>query len=452
MNRCLCREDMERLHLLFNPVEGALFSSDGYSRRDLVDMAARILAAAANHHLTALCIATDNRAVIAAALLAALVGGPQLLLPHSFSRNALEELRGQTGFTAALAGGSAVDLTPGITMIDPVSAPPATFSMSVPIELHKPLLTIFTGGSTGRPRLWQKTGDNIFGEAMMLARHFAIGANERILATVPPLHIYGLLFSVVLPMVAGGMVVADTLSFPADIESAIRARGVTVLVAVPAHYRAMRHHPPRNCAPRLAFSSAGPLAAEDGRAFRDSTGTGVIEIYGSTETGGIAVRNRSRGQKGFVALPGVDWQIREGRLAVRSAWLSPGLTTDQDGFFHTADRVEPLDNGFMLRGRVDGVAKVGGKRVDLEEVRQHLLGYAGVEDCAVMALPETSGRGMRICALVQGQTIDTRSLQSGLGCTLEPAALPKTIVRVDRIPMRQNGKYDRQAILRLLLT
>jgi acyl-coenzyme A synthetase/AMP-(fatty) acid ligase len=96
------------------------------------------------------------------------------------------------------------------------------------------------------------------------------------------------------------------------------------------------------------------------------------------------------------------------------------------------------------------VTKVGGKRVDLEEIRLLIKNGAGVTDCVVMALPEAGGRENLIGVLIQGDNVDVERIRQNLLDSLEPYALPRRIKAVDQIPMKNNGKYDRLAIARFL--
>ncbi len=173
-------------------------------------------------------------------------------------------------------------------------------------------------------------------------------------------------------------------------------------------------------------------------------------MYGSTETGGIGFRNRSAGQAGFVPYPVIDCKLEGQRLLIRSPFLSPGLPLDQAGFFTAADRAEPCDpEGFLLLGRADSITKVAGKRVDLEEIRTFLRAQDSVTDCLVLSLPDAGGRAHRIVALVEGISANVETLRATLATRFEPYALPRTIKTVTRMPVRDNGKYDRSAILRL---
>ena len=155
--------------------------------------------------------------------------------------------------------------------------------------------------------------------------------------------------------------------------------GATVLVSVPIHYRAMGAGGIRRFSLRLALSSAAPLDGEDAAFFREQTGLAITEIYGSTETGGMATRTYGANHGSWEPFACIDWKILSDHLCVRSAFVSPDLPRDAEGFFMTADRVAKAgENRFTLRGRADHVVKVAGKRVDLEEIREKIRRIPGV--------------------------------------------------------------------------
>jgi acyl-coenzyme A synthetase/AMP-(fatty) acid ligase len=459
------------------------FIRSGATFGEVYAMAAglRTVLAAPEYQGASICLAVDDRAVMAAVLLAALhpgkrskaktpaleraalghpcpaaalhpsqPNGPILLLPFALSTPALARMQQLTGFTAAITD-TGRDLPEGTAIIRPQAGTAAELATSAPISPQAELLRIFTGGSTGTPQIWSKTGENLFGEGFALARHFAVTEQDCIVATIPPYHIYGLLFSVILPLVSGASVSMDSPSYPGEIADAIQGQRATLLAAIPPHYRALRGKKVAASSLRLAFSSAGMLDAEDNESFTQLNQVGIVEVYGSTETGGIATRNRSMGETSFTTFPTVAWTIKDERLCVRSSYLSPELPVADDGFFTTGDRVEQCGtNQFILKGRVDGVTKVGGKRVDLEEVRAIIKRVPQVSDCVVMALPEPGGREHRIVALIQGTEVDMDLLRKTLVTSLEFYALPRLLKTIDRIPLQENGKYDRDAITHLL--
>ena len=303
-----------------------------------------------------ICLASDDKPVCAAALLAALAGGPPLFLPYALSPQALSALQAAGGCIQALCTPE-LELPKGMQRL-PLPEELGEDENPLPaIPAQGPILHLFTGGSTGAPQLWSKTAANLFGEALFIASHHGITAEDRIAASILPYHIYGLLYSVLLPLVSGAAVLAESPSFPEEMVAAVRGRDISILISVPAHYRALAG---RSCAPsalRLAFSSAGMLDAADNQAFCQANQVGVVEVYGSTETGGIACRNRFLGEEDFTILPPIAWrQSPEERLMLRSPFLSPELALDQEGFFHAADRIAPKSgNSFSLLGRAEEI-------------------------------------------------------------------------------------------------
>ena len=121
------------------------------------------LFAQTDHQDKPVCLAADDKAVIAAALLASLAGGPPLLLPYALSAGSLTRMQKVTDFHLALTD-TERELPPGVQALGPqVPAQSAQsedirplVSPRTPVLPHAELLKIFTGGSTGTPRVWSK--------------------------------------------------------------------------------------------------------------------------------------------------------------------------------------------------------------------------------------------------------------------------------------------------------
>jgi acyl-coenzyme A synthetase/AMP-(fatty) acid ligase len=314
------------------------------------------------------------------------------------------------------------------------------------------LVKLFTGGSTGAAKIWSKSVSNIFAEAKFMASRYSINETDCILATITPYHIYGFLFSVVVPLVANAKVIAENPFFPAEIDHCVTKHSATILASVPAHYRALQGRRLSSTL-RLAFSSAGMLPEKDNIGFCSKNKAEIVEVYGSTETGGLATRNRAAKEQYFTALAAIEWLIREERLYVRSPFLSSDVPREKGDWFLSGDRVQfQGENAFSLHGRADAITKVAGERVDLDEIKDLLLLQKGVAECVVLPLKDTTGRGNRIAVLIRSdrENLDLVPIKIVLSVSLEPAAMPKIIRLTTQIPVRPNGKYDRDAIIQLL--
>jgi acyl-coenzyme A synthetase/AMP-(fatty) acid ligase len=393
------------------------------------------------------CLCAGDKSVVAAALLASLADGPALVIPYSFNVNVLSELQHLTGYRHAITD-AAGTVPEGVRKFEPPVVGGRQFSHEAWTARHPEdeWLRLFTGGSTGAPKMWTKTVRNLLSESLSIVENYRIDSQDRLVATVSPNHIYGLLYSILAPLLACAAVAPQTPSFPGEIESAIRESNATMLISVPAHYRALNGHPFGPVSLRLAFSSAGMLPVEDAMAFSNRTGVPIAEIYGSTETGGIAARVRAAGETDFKPYPAIDVRIEKECLKIRSDYLSPDLPIQQDGYFLAGDRVAATAGGrFELLGRSDGIVKVAGRRVDLDVVRQVLKKLPQVLDAFAISLPVDNGRENQIVAVVEGRAA-AADLHRMLSGALEPYARPRSIKMVDKIPMTSAGKIDRKAI------
>jgi acyl-coenzyme A synthetase/AMP-(fatty) acid ligase len=426
------------------------FTYSGHTYGEIYELAAglkKILAGRAAEKTVCLC--TENKTVIAAAILASLAGGGKLVLPYSFSSHALVEMYEAVGFDAAIT--DRPEDMPGVELLPPRPGNPADLNPGRMRDPDAPFLKLFTGGSTGKPRVWSKSPRNLLSEALYLRDKFAITTRDIFLATVPPYHIYGLLFSVLTPFLAQARVLPEIYTFPQEIISTINRHKATVLVSVPIHYRSLKVDNLAAPSLKIAFSSSGVLNRSDATHFLKKTGLGINEIYGSTETGGIASRSISENTESWKPADIVSWKLSGKRLAVRSAFVSQEMERDEEGFCVTGDEVLPDKNGrFLFLGRADGIVKVAGKRVDLLEVQNKILTLPTVRDAVVIALPAEKGRESVIAALVACELTELQ-LRKLILEKMEPYAMPRRIRIVPAIGRSATGKIDFKRIEQIFL-
>jgi acyl-CoA synthetase (AMP-forming)/AMP-acid ligase II len=186
-----------------------------------------------------------------------------------------------------------------------------------------PALVVFTSGTTGAPVPIPKRLSQLTSELDALEAQFGAALGDAaVVSTVSHQHIYGLLFRVLWPLAAGRPVHAARHEYPETLAPALAARPA-LLLASPAHLKRLPDHLDwRGAAANLraVFSSGGMLEAEAARHAGALLGRTPIEVYGSSETGGIAWRRRNdSADEGWTPLPGVAWQSgADGLLAVRS--------------------------------------------------------------------------------------------------------------------------------------
>jgi acyl-coenzyme A synthetase/AMP-(fatty) acid ligase len=428
------------------------FIFSGYSYGEIFELAAGLKKTLSRRgEEKTLCLCTENKAVIAACILASLAGSCQLIFPYAFSAHALAEMYDAVGFNAAIAD-HPEEMPAGVKIITPLAGEISDIDPEEIRDPDEPFLQLFTGGSTGKPKVWSKSPRNLFAEAFYWKEKFDLSAKDLFVSTVPTYHIYGLFFSVILPFVAQAKVLSDIYTFPQEIISTTNKHKATVLVSVPIHYRSLKVDNLSAPSLKVAFSSSGVLNRSDAIHFQNKTGLGITEIYGSTETGGIAARSISEHTESWKPIDVVSWKISGKRLSIKSPFISAEMEKDSEGFCVTGDEVQPdKGNRFILLGRADGIVKVAGKRVDLLDVQNKILTLPTVIDALVVALPAEKGRESVIAAVVACK-LNKIQLKKMMLEKLEPYAMPRRIKIVSSIARAATGKIDRGKIEQIFLT
>lgn len=229
----------------------------------------------------------------------------------------------------------------------------------------------FTSGTTGEPVGALKTAANIDCEVAVLARLFGAYGPRRVIATVPLIHLYGYLCGVMLPKVLDTTLVLKEEYLPYDLFD-LHEGEPTLCVTNPVFVKSMlrlKKHP--MLANMVFLSSTGLLLPEECQAFEEKFECRLFQLFGSTETGGIAYKQG--GGTLWHPLKGVAAQSYEGVLGVVSDYCSPTLLAPEPGPvaqpFMTTDLIEPAEEeGFRLMGRKSEIIKITGKRLSIVEL------------------------------------------------------------------------------------
>ena len=309
------------------------------------------------------------------------------------------------------------------------------------------LLTVFTSGTTQAISAWPKTESQIFEEVDTLVSTFSVEPGSRVVATVGPGHIYGLLFSVLVPLQSGGSFLRDTPFHAEAVANRVHRFEAQTLVTVPAHIRPLAVVDAASLRTLSSvYCSTAPLSSSVARSFVHRHDVPLFEVLGSTETGGIAYRDR-RSSDRFRPFAPVRIEANEnGRLVVESPFVDPHAPRP----FVTADLVQ-LDGegGFHHRGRVDGIVKIGGRRESIPAMEDWLMQLDGVQDVAVVAVSSEHGRGQRLYAAIVADGWDGPSVREKMATRFESSCIPRRFVFVDVLPREDNGKLQRVRMMRL---
>lgn len=329
------------------------------------------------------------------------------------------------------------------------------FRVTPEINAEETRIFLFTSGSTGKPkavpqRMKEFEEDNAF----IISKWGKEITSRKMVTTVSQHHIYGFLFGISLPFTLGTPFRRNRVEFPEEFEK--MADETYILIATPAFLkRTVEVEEKLNMKNIWIFTSGGAvseeLAVQCGKLFNFYP----LEVYGSTETSGIAYRQQNK--DGLLWTPFDNaklWLGDDGCLRIISPYIK-----DPAGFA-TADLVEFQPDGrFLLKGRSDSIVKIEEKRISMTEVEGRLMETGLVNDCKVVALTNNVRQYLAAAVVLnekgKEQFKDTekfminRYFHDFLMNYFENVVIPKKWRFMDKLPTDVQGKKHKLEIMAL---
>jgi acyl-coenzyme A synthetase/AMP-(fatty) acid ligase len=304
----------------------------------------------------------------------------------------------------------------------------------------------YTSGSTGRPQAVTKTLANLEAEIMVLEELWGCkGVGGTYFSTVPHSHLYGFLFSLLWPVCTGKKINRKTCATWEEIISVCMVDDY--IISSPAHLgRFPVLQQPMQLQPKMVFSSGGLLSYRAAMSSEHFFGVIPIEVYGSTETGGIAYRRQQVDNQLWTKFRGIKISATKNNLLVVKSTYITG-----DSAYITQDLVIIVTSDqFKLLGRADRVEKIEGKRISLPEIEIKLKSLEYITDAVVFPLPRLNrdqlGAAIVLSTLGQtqlkviGKLNLVREIKANLLQFFELVVLPQKWSIVTEIPLNAQGK------------
>lgn len=337
-------------------------------------------------------------------------------------------------------------------------------------------LIIYTSGTTGPPKGVPLRRQAIAADLDALAEAWQWTPDDTLVHGLPLFHVHGLVLGLLGSLRIGNRFVHTGKPTPAGYAEACSRAGGTLYFGVPTVWSRVAADTAAAEAlrpARLLVSGSAPLPVPVFDNLVRLTGHAPVERYGTTESL-ITLSTRAAGERrpGWVGLPlsGVETRLVDdagapvphdgesiGQLQVRGPTVFDGYLNrldataevfDTDGWYRTGD-VAVVDSGGMHRivGResVD-LIKSGGYRVGAGEIETALLGHPGVQEAAVVGLPDED-LGQRIVAFVVGDA-DPDELIDHVAQQLSIHKRPREVHVVDGLPRNAMGKVLKQKLAR----
>ena len=376
---------------------------------------------------------------------AAAVDGRVSLLPSTRNADTIRQLRSLAPDTFCLCDAENDVALPQMRFVARPAQAPRCIGMPQ-LDAARVVALVFTSGSTGAPvphaKRWGALVRGAAAEAELLG--LRDGARHSLVGTVPPQHMFGFESTVLLAL-HGGVAASHAVPFyPADIVTALRqVPAPRTLVTSPVHLRALLESglalPPLH----RVLSATAPLALDLARLAEDRLHAPLLEIYGSTETGQVALRRPAR-ELAWTLFPGITLQPDADGLA-----CIDGAHGDAPQRLH--DLVRTVDaRRFELLGRSADMVNIAGKRSSLEHLNHQLRSIPGVRDGAFVIPEQPGGHAVRrLLALVVAPGLTPRALRAALRARIDPAFMPRPLLFVDALPRNATGKLPLLALREL---
>lgn len=335
-----------------------------------------------------------------------------------------------------------------------------------------PALYMYSSGSTGKPKRVTRTHGQLVAERQALAATLQLGTDDRILCTVPLFHSHGFGNCMMAALLNGGTLVISVGEFNSrDAVRLIERERITVYPSVPFMLKMMAETffktAPDLTALRMVFSAGAALPKAVFEAFKAKFGVSIRQLYGSTETGAIAINtDGGEGTEDSVGRPLVGYQIdvlddagntlpdgQAGLIAV----YSPAQTAQYDGlpeitaecfvgnYFLPGDIGVRDHNGFIfIQGRKKLLINVAGYKVDPVDVETVIGSYPKVKDVVVLGVDEdNAGEAVKAVVVANDACTPAEIIQH---CAKQLAAykVPKIVEFRDEIPRSPLGKILRK--------
>ncbi len=346
-------------------------------------------------------------------------------------------------------------------------------------DTSSPLLIVYTSGTTGRPKGAVLTREAIRVNAINAQHMHDMTAADHILTVLPMFHVGGLNIQT-LPALALGATVSLHARFePGATLAAIAADRPSLTVQVPATLQAMIAHPAWQetdlSSLRAVATGSTDVPVDLIEAFH-ARKVPVIQVYGSTETGPVALYQRIEeafSTVGSIGRQGLMSRIRiadavgtevpdgiEGEVLVQGGnvasgyWRDEAATSDafRDGWFHSGDvAVRHASGLYSFRDRIKNVIISGGENIYPAELERILRTHPGIAEAAVAGRADPRWGAVPVAVVVKKDPkLSAGDVLQAFDGQLARYKHPRAVIFVDALPRNAMGKVSAEVVARMI--
>lgn len=337
-------------------------------------------------------------------------------------------------------------------------------------------MIFYTSGTTGKPKGVMISHRNMTFTAGNMAQSYGLSASDVTIACLPLNHIFGNASPFWGSLASGGYVVVMERFQTESVFDAIGRYRATWFPGVPTMFNYLLSdfdkHSRDVASLRMGLSGGASLSVEHLRKFEEKFESGILEVYGLTESTGLVTANpvfgvRKAGSIGICAsgvavrLVDADWRdvaIGEvGELAFKGPNGTPGFwglpeETERrirDGWIATGDLAYQDGEGyFYIAGRKNELIISGGYNIYPREIEEVLYRHPHIREAAVIGVsdPDLGEVPKAFVALKSGEKADVEDIRIFCGENLARYKVPKDFVIMDDLPKNATGKILKKGL------
>ncbi len=337
------------------------------------------------------------------------------------------------------------------------------------------MLILQTSGSSGKPKGVILPRKAIQAKIEIYSKYLPLKDFRNTLCMLPLNFGHGLITNFLFPILSGHSVFlapAGQMDVYSNLGQIIDEHDISCFSSVPSILKIASNfsEPPIKRTLKKIFCASAHLdKATWEKALEWSQGVRVNNMYGMTELaswiGGDQKEGREYQENTFDSPWGAEIKIAKenedddyGEIHVKSESMMTGYFDDDantkkvlvNGWFKTGDIGILQEGRVILKGRLDNVINLGGVKIYPEEINQLIKLHPKVADCYTLGLRKReidSDHGIG-CIIVSktGETVDILEIQEMCKKHLSSFKIPTQFKSIEKLPVTERGKVDRQAI------